>query len=208
MIDEVSLFTGYYAAFSVAMISAAIVHIENEFPIRRTMVFFFVYMALYAAIITIFQQTSLLVGDIYLIHVTDNAAFLDSSFYIRDTILIIVLMLLAVIGVSVVFYKLLKIVKKLLKTKKRTSSDVIIPQNERAVNMLGSFIAKRRKELGLSLAKLAKKSGHPVSSIHGIENGDNQNPRFEIIIDLCKALDVSLDEMKAAFLLDNRRKSK
>lgn len=208
MIDEVSLFTGYYAAFSVAMISAAIVHIENEFPIRRTMVFFFVYMALYAAIITIFQQTSLLVGDIYLIHVTDNAAFLDSSFYIRDTILIIVLMLLAVIGVSVVFYKLLKIVKKLLKTKKRTSSDVIILQNERAVNMLGSFIAKRRKELGLSLAKLAKKSGHPVSSIHGIENGDNQNPRFEIIIDLCKALDVSLDEMKAAFLLDNRRKSK
>lgn len=208
MIDEVSLFTRYYAAFSVAMISAAIVHIENEFPIRRTMVFFFVYMALYAAIITIFQQTSLLVGDIYLIHVTDNAAFLDSSFYIRDTILIIVLMLLAVIGVSVVFYKLLIIVKKLLKTKKRTSSDVIILQNERAVNMLGSFIAKRRKELGLSLAKLAKKSGHPVSSIHGIENGDNQNPRFEIIIDLCKALDVSLDEMKAAFLLDNRRKSK
>lgn len=208
MIDEVCLFTGYYAAFSVAMLSAAIEHIENKFPIRRTMVIFFVYMALYAAIITIFQQTSLLVGDIYLIHVTDNAAFLDSSFYIRDTILIIVLMLLAVIGVSVVFYKLLKIVKKLLKTKKRTSNDVIIPQNERAVNMLGSFITKRRKELGLSLAKLAKKSGHPVSSIHGIENGDNQNPRFEIIIDLCKALDVSLDEMKAAFLLDNRRKSK
>ena len=74
--------------------------------------------------------------------------------------------------------------------------------------MIGSFITKRRKELGLSLAKLAKKSGHPVSSIHGIENGDNQNPRFEIIIDLCQALDVSLDEMKAAFLLDNRRKSK
>lgn len=208
MIDEVSLFTGYYAAFSVAMLSAAIEHIENKFPIRWTMVIFFVYMALYAAIITIFQQTSLLVGDIYLIHVTDNAAFLDSSFYIRDTILIIVLMLLAVIGVSAVFYKLLKVVRKLLKTKKRTSNDVIIPQNERAVNMLGSFITKRRKELGLSLAKLAKKSGHPVSSIHGIENGDNQNPRFEIIIDLCQALDVSLDEMKAAFLLDNRRKSK
>lgn len=71
--------------------------------------------------------------------------------------------------------------------------------------MFGTFISQKRKKLGLSLAKLAKLSGHPVSSLHGIENGDNQNPRFEIIIDLCKALDVSLDEMKVAFL-ENRNK--
>lgn len=80
------------------------------------------------------------------------------------------------------------------------SGKYIVPQNERKVNMLGTFISCRRQELGLSLAKLAKISGHPVSSIHGIENGDNQNPRFEMIIDLCQALDVSLDEMKAAFI--------
>ena len=65
--------------------------------------------------------------------------------------------------------------------------------------MFGEYISMKRKEMGLSLAKLAKLSGHPVSSIHGIENGDNQNPRFEIIIDLCNTLNVSLDEMKAAF---------
>lgn len=69
--------------------------------------------------------------------------------------------------------------------------------------MLGSLVARRRKELGLSLAKLAKLSGHPVSSLHGIENGENQNPRFEIIIDICQVLDISLEEMKAAFL-ENR----
>lgn len=65
--------------------------------------------------------------------------------------------------------------------------------------MLGTYIINRRKELGLSQAKLAKLSGHPLSTIHGIENGDNQNPRFEIIIDLCEALDVSLNDLRNAF---------
>ena len=71
------------------------------------------------------------------------------------------------------------------------SNKHIVPQNERGVNM--------------SLAKLAKLSGHPVSSLHGIENGDNQNPRFEIIIDISQVLGVSLDEMKAAFLEDRNK---
>lgn len=85
-----------------------------------------------------------------------------------------------------------------------------IPQNERDVNMLGAFVTDCRKKRGLSKAKLAKLSGHPVSTIHGIENGDNQNPRFEIIIDLCKALDVSLEDMKNAFsenLMEKKLKS-
>ena len=72
--------------------------------------------------------------------------------------------------------------------------------------MFGEYISMKRKEMGLSLAKLAKLSGHPVSSIHGIENGDNQNPRFEIIIDLCNTLNVSLDEMKAAFTEGRQKK--
>ena len=62
--------------------------------------------------------------------------------------------------------------------------------------MFGNFIAQKRKEMGLSLAKLAKLSGHPVSSLHGIENGDNQNPRFEIIIDISQVLGVSLDAIR------------
>lgn len=98
-----------------------------------------------------------------------------------------------------------RLISELIKQEQETemsrcSTTNIVPQNERNVNMLGAFITHRRQELGLSLAKLAKISGHPVSSIHGNENGDNQNPRFEMIIDLCQALDVSLDEMKAAFI--------
>ncbi len=70
------------------------------------------------------------------------------------------------------------------------------------VNMFGDYIREKRMERGLSLAELARSSGHSVSTLHGIENGDNQNPRFRIIIDLCKALDISLDEMRNAF--DNK----
>lgn len=96
-----------------------------------------------------------------------------------------------------------RIVEEMLMEDEKISSlndNNIIPQNERGVNMLGTYITQRRKELGLSQAKLAKLSGHPVSTIHGIENGDNQNPRFEIIIDLCEVLDISLNDMRNAFL--------
>lgn len=65
--------------------------------------------------------------------------------------------------------------------------------------MIGSYITQRRKEQGLSQAELARLSGHLVSTTHGIENGDNQNPRFEITIDLCKTLNVSLDDLRNAF---------
>lgn len=86
------------------------------------------------------------------------------------------------------------LLKKLIK-----GSLNILPQNERNVNMLGKFIKKRREELGLSCSELARRSDHPVSSIHGIENGENKNPRFQIIIDIAEVLEVSLEEMEEAF---------
>lgn len=114
------------------------------------------------------------------------------------------LFILSVLIYFLTFYGVLRLCDKILeliyKKFKPKSCENILPQNERNVNMLGEFIAHRRKELGLSQSKLARLSGHPVSSIHGIENGDNLNPRFEIIIDLCQVLDVSLDDMKTAFL--------
>lgn len=74
--------------------------------------------------------------------------------------------------------------------------DEIIPQNETRVNMLGEFIANCRKQQGLSKAKLAKLSGRSVSDIHSIENGDNTIVDFRLIIDLCDALNVSLDDIR------------
>ena len=68
--------------------------------------------------------------------------------------------------------------------------------------MLGSFIKEHRKKLGLSCSELARRSGHPVSSIHGIETGENKNPRFRIIIDIANVLEISLEEMQKAF--DNK----
>lgn len=68
--------------------------------------------------------------------------------------------------------------------------------------MFGDYIREKRTEQGLSLAELARSSGHSVSTLHGIENGDIRNPGFRIIIDLCKALSISLDEMRNAF--DNK----
>lgn len=65
--------------------------------------------------------------------------------------------------------------------------------------MFGEFIKKSREVLGLSCSELARRSGHPVSSIHGIETGANRNPRFRIIIDIGRVLDISLEEMRTAF---------
>lgn len=65
--------------------------------------------------------------------------------------------------------------------------------------MFGKFIRKSREALGLSCSELARRSGHPVSSIHGIETGANKNPRFRIIIDLCRVLNISIQNMQEAF---------
>ncbi len=65
--------------------------------------------------------------------------------------------------------------------------------------MLGQYITKCRTMQGLSCAELARRCGHPVSTIHHIETGTIRNPRFEVVIDISEALQVSLDDMKKAF---------
>lgn len=62
--------------------------------------------------------------------------------------------------------------------------------------MLGSKIKELRQSKGLSCSELARRSGHSVSSIHGIETGANKNPRFKIICDVCKVLEISTDDLK------------
>lgn len=65
--------------------------------------------------------------------------------------------------------------------------------------MFGKTITELRKERSLSCSELARRCGRPVSSIHNIETGVNQNPGFEIICDIADALGVSVDELKQEF---------
>ena len=61
--------------------------------------------------------------------------------------------------------------------------------------MLADIIRQSRNKMHLSQSEIARRSGHPVSSIHGIENGDNKNPGFKIMYDLSKVLNFSLDKL-------------
>ena len=61
--------------------------------------------------------------------------------------------------------------------------------------MLADKIRQYRIKQHISQSEVARRSGHPVSSIHGIENGDNKNPGFKIMYDLSKVLNFSLDEL-------------
>lgn len=61
--------------------------------------------------------------------------------------------------------------------------------------MLADEIRQIRKMRHLSEFEVARRSGHPVSSIHGIESGDNKNPGFRVMYDLSRVLGFSLDEL-------------
>jgi transcriptional regulator with XRE-family HTH domain len=61
--------------------------------------------------------------------------------------------------------------------------------------MLADKIRQIRKMRHLSQFEVARRSGHPVSSIHGIENGDNKNPGFKVMYNLSRVLGFSLDEL-------------
>lgn len=69
--------------------------------------------------------------------------------------------------------------------------------------MLADKIRQIRKMRHLSEYEVAHRSGHPVSSIHGIECGDNKNPGFRVMFDLSRVLGFSLDELaKEIFKVD------
>ena len=61
--------------------------------------------------------------------------------------------------------------------------------------MLSDKIRRVRIIQGMSQSQLARRSGHAVSTIHGIENGDNKNPSFKTICDIAKVLEIPLDEL-------------
>ena len=69
--------------------------------------------------------------------------------------------------------------------------------------MLADIIRQIRIKRFLSEAEVARRSGHPVSSIHGIECGDNKNPGFRIMYDLSRVLGFSLDELAREVFKDN-----
>jgi len=61
--------------------------------------------------------------------------------------------------------------------------------------MLSDKIREIRIKKDLSQSELARRSGHAVSTIHGIENGDNKSPSFKIIGDIAAVLGIPLDEL-------------
>lgn len=64
--------------------------------------------------------------------------------------------------------------------------------------MLADKIRQLQKGNFIIQVELARRSGHPVSTIHEIENGDNQNPGFFTLGDIAQVLGVSLDELYSA----------
>lgn len=62
--------------------------------------------------------------------------------------------------------------------------------------MLNNVIKEERGKKKLTLSELARRSGHAVSTLHAIENGENNNPSYRTIADICAALDLSLDELE------------
>jgi len=65
--------------------------------------------------------------------------------------------------------------------------------------MLGEKIRELRKKRGLSGAELAMRVKCSVSTLHGIETGENANPSFRVICDISDALNISVDELKKHF---------
>ncbi|CAB1247839.1 XRE family transcriptional regulator [Ruminococcaceae bacterium BL-6] len=61
--------------------------------------------------------------------------------------------------------------------------------------MLSDKIHYVRQNKGLSQSELARRTGHAVSTIHGIENGDNRNPSFRLVCDIARELGIPLDEL-------------
>jgi len=66
--------------------------------------------------------------------------------------------------------------KESRKTKTEPMHKITLPHTERNVNiMLKNVIKEERKKKKLSLSELARRSGHAVSTLHAIENGENSD---------------------------------
>lgn len=64
-----------------------------------------------------------------------------------------------------------------------------------ASNKIGVNIKKIRAENGYSLEKIARLADLSLNTIVKIENGVNQNPTFETLQKIAKALEVKMDDL-------------
>lgn len=72
----------------------------------------------------------------------------------------------------------------------------IIPYMGEIVNMeIGKIIKECRTSQHLTQTEVAKQSGLSLSTVHGIESGENKEPSFKKIAAICKVLNLSLDEL-------------
>jgi transcriptional regulator with XRE-family HTH domain len=60
---------------------------------------------------------------------------------------------------------------------------------------LAANIKKCRQKSGLSQDQLARKAGIPYSTFLKIESGYTPNPSIQAVLNIAKALDVSIDEL-------------
>ena len=68
---------------------------------------------------------------------------------------------------------------------------------EDVLRVLGQRLRKARKERSFTQEKLAQQTGVSVRHIAKIEKG-TMNPSFEIVVLLCKALNITLDSLTDA----------
>lgn len=66
---------------------------------------------------------------------------------------------------------------------------------EKIVAHMGPFMLQRRKKLGLSLDKVARRAGMAKSYIWEMEKGRNRNPTIATALALCGALQCSLKSL-------------
>ena len=62
-------------------------------------------------------------------------------------------------------------------------------------NKLSNNIKKYRLKLGLSQDKLARKADMPYTTYLKIESGRTPNPGIQAVINIAKALEISIDKL-------------
>lgn len=60
---------------------------------------------------------------------------------------------------------------------------------------MATYIHVRRKELGLSLGKLAERTGSSKAHIWALERRQSKNPTLWLVLSLCDALQCSLNSL-------------
>lgn len=64
---------------------------------------------------------------------------------------------------------------------------------------LGDYIAKLREEKGWSQKELARRAGRSQTTIHKIETGLTLHPGIDILVDIAKALNISVHLLVLAY---------